>query len=108
MGTQILKNSYVILILCFIILCIVFYIFQIGCTTELDREGRVVKRFSWKYPLAISLIVWIVWHYWLYPPPEEKEDFISEQFKGGAQNSEKQFFRMKQIDTQKINMINWI
>ncbi|ANB50590.1 hypothetical protein [Powai lake megavirus] len=67
--TSIYQNSYVMLIITFIVLCIIFYVFKIGYNTEL-KDGQVVKSFSWKYPLAIALIVWLVWHFYLYPPAD--------------------------------------
>ena len=64
------KNSYVILAISFVTLCIVFYIGEWGYDIKVVNN-RVVKKFSWKYPLAISLIVWVVWHFYVYPPADE-------------------------------------
>ena len=70
---ELLQNSYVILAISFVTLCIVFYVGEWGYDIKVIN-GRPVKRFSWKYPLAISLIIWVVWHFYLYPPAEELVD----------------------------------
>src|SRR5437016_10324053 len=86
MYTKIWQNSYVILIITFVVLCIIFYLYGISFSTKLETQTttntktntpvtqtKIVKHFSWKYPLAISLIVWLVWHFYMYPPKEELE-----------------------------------
>lgn len=65
--TSIYQNSYVVAIIVFIILVALFYIFEIGFTTEI-KDGKIIKHFSFKYPLAISLIVWLFWYFYMYPP----------------------------------------
>lgn len=94
--TSIYQNSYVILIITFIVLCIIFYIFKIGYNTEL-KDGKVIKAFSWKYPLAISLIVWLIWHFYLYPPSNINTNNIQSPTNISKPN----------ISTQKIIMENW-
>lgn len=66
-----LRNSYVILIITFIAVSVICYIFGWGYSTEVN-DGKVVKKWSWKYPLAIALIVWVIWHFYIYPPQEIK------------------------------------
>lgn len=90
MYTKIYENSYVIFIITFIILIIIFYIFKIGYSITIV-DNKIEQKFNWKYPLAISLIVWVVWQFFLYPP---KNDKIIE-------------YEPKHISTQKINLDNW-
>ena len=68
--TSMFQNSYVALFVSLVILSILFYLFEIGFTTTI-QNGKVVKKFNWKYPLAISLIIWLIWHYYLYPIKSE-------------------------------------
>ena len=100
------KNSYVVAIIAFILLCVVFYLLGIGYTTIVEYSGepgclekgnctqtKLIKKFSWKYPLAIALIIWIIWHFYLYPPAEISRPIINfPSQKGGG---------------QKISMTNW-
>jgi uncharacterized membrane protein (DUF485 family) len=90
MYTCIFKNSYVASIITFIILYILFYMFEIGYTTDM-KDGRVVKRAGWKYPLAITLIVWVIIHFYVYPPHKKPMACATPTVPG----------------TQKINMYNW-
>ncbi|BCS83136.1 hypothetical protein QLL95_gp0987 [Cotonvirus japonicus] len=101
MYTSIYQNSYVAFIVTFIVLCIIFYFFKIGYTTTISN-GNITKKFSWKYPLAISLIVWVVWYFWLYPPSNIKSqsknlDSVS-TINGNTGNN---------LQTQQINMYDW-
>lgn len=50
----------------FIALSGIFYLFNIGFVNAGDK-----KVFSFKYPFAISLIIWVGWHFYLFPPDEE-------------------------------------
>ena len=69
MYTRMFQNSYVVALITFILLVVIFYIFKIGYTTTIEYSGdqnclengtcnytRAVKKFSWKYPLAITLL----------------------------------------------------
>jgi hypothetical protein len=101
MYTCIFQNSYVILIITFIVLYIFFYLFDIGYHKEIrDKDHTVVKKFGWKYPLAISLLVWVIWHFYLYPPAEE---ICTEDFEPIVYNKK----IPAESSIQKINMINW-
>lgn len=112
---DILKNSYVILLLCFILLCMIFYLFEIGYTVRITSENKVIREFSWKYPLAISLIVWIFWHFYIYPSAEELEYERAEAIESHhIEASMPQTQQIPQIPSmmfrdspQRINMINW-
>jgi hypothetical protein len=69
MGSiDILKNSYVVGILSFISLYITFYLLGIGYETE-KVNGRVIKKMSYRYPLILALIIWLAWHFMIYPHP---------------------------------------
>lgn len=113
MYSSIYQNSYVIAILCFIILSILFYIFEIGYKFSIDVDGKVSKSFNIKYPLAISLIVWLIWYFYLYPPQkikQETNDFVSST----SQSTFKSFKPFKNFNfgskkTNKPEMIleNW-
>ena len=112
---HIFRNSYIILIIAFIVLCIIFYLFQIGYTTAIDSNGNVVKKFSWKYPLAISLILWVVWHFYLYPPEDEltvdKPTYYAQtvDYSQAVENVPARQIvpATNEIGVQKISLINW-
>lgn len=80
---SIFHNSYIVAATTFLVLCILFYVFKIGYTTTRDpRTGEIVEKFSWKLPLAISLITWIFWHFYLYPPFQEIPSKSTEPYYG--------------------------
>lgn len=104
---ELLQNSYVILAISFVTLCIVFYIGEWGYEVKVVN-GRPVKRFSWKYPLAISLIIWVVWHFYVYPPPDEYLD-LSQVASAPTPVSPKLSVSPAYPNgmVQNINMTNW-
>lgn len=102
MYTSIFQNSYVIFAISFIVLTAIFYIFEIGFTTKLEN-GKIVKKFSWTYPLVLSLIIWLFWHFYLYPPKEE----ITANYTTNTQVNDKYFTPSNRMLSQKINMNNW-
>ena len=107
MDTRIFKNSYLILLLSFIILSIVFYILKIGFTTQIV-DGEIVRKFNWKYPLAIALLIWVLWHFYLYPSNDSKSQQMrkaNSTFSNSFQ--ERVYCNPKELDNQRINMINW-
>lgn len=71
MNKEIFKNSYVMLLLTFLITYMSFYLLGIGFKTKV-KDGKVKKHFSWEYPAAVSLTIWLVWHYYLFPFEEHK------------------------------------
>ena len=111
MYTRIYQNSYVVLIITFIMLCVIFYLFQIGYATKILPNGKIVKKFSWKYPLAISLIVWVFWHFYLYPPADIKTTSIPTNYVEHSVNTISTnnipIKTNNKITTQRINMTNW-
>lgn len=91
MLEKLYKNSYLVAILTFIILLIIFYAFSIGTTFYVENE-KIKRRYNWQYPLAIALIVWVVWHFLLFPQKdnsEPKQNFVNDAY------------------SQKINMETW-
>ena len=109
MYTKIYQNSYIVLIITFVLLSIFCYLFEIGSVTQV-QNGKVVKKFSWKYPLSISLIVWVVWYFFLFPPPEELKQNIPSDYSGTDVNNvpQKQFVtKTDKLMAQKIYMGNW-
>lgn len=93
MDINILKNPFVIFILAFVVLYILFYIFNIGYTTKI-QNGAIVKKVGWKYPLAIALILWLIWYFILFPPQRHEH----KESKGS----------IKENEGIKINMENWL
>lgn len=102
MYTSIYQNSYIIAIISFIVLCLIFYFFEIGYVTTMV-DGKIVKKFSWKYPLAISLIIWLVWYFCLFPPKND----INNSTDYGITTSPRNYVPANKLLDQKINMNNW-
>lgn len=70
--THILQNSFVVAILAMLLLSLFFYFFNIGSDFSVNKEGQLTRNFNWKWPLAISLLVWVLWYFVLFPPNREK------------------------------------
>ena len=104
MYTKIYQNSYIVFAISFIAISAIFYLLEIGYTSKIEN-GKVVKKFSWKYPLAISLIIWIFWHFYLYPPKGDK--FITSTDYGITTPNEKYYPAPNRLLAQRINMNNW-
>jgi hypothetical protein len=109
MDMKIFKNSYVVAIITFVLLYVIFYLFGIGYYTEIV-DGKPVNKVSWKYPLGLALIIWVLWHFYIYP--SETEPKFRQMDGGGAnslpydnQLSPSRIFRTQ--PAQKINMQNW-
>lgn len=120
MDTKIFRNSYVIFVISFIVFYLIFYLTGYGYTVDMV-EGRPVRRTSWKYPLGLSLIMWVFWHYYLYPVNDDIELDLF-KMKGGnpkpAHNTTPNVQKIpsdqfdptnfnKNTLIQKINMNNW-
>lgn len=92
------KNSYVVAIIIFIILAIIFYIFKIGYHIVVDDDGNIERKYSWKYPLAIALLSWVVLHFLIIPPDSIKKKRLA-NFNTQMETST--------LHSQKIEMDNW-
>ena len=108
MDSKIFKNSYVVFILTFIVLYILFYLLGIGYVTEVEYDKsyqpHLVLKPSWKYPLALALIVWVFWHFYMYPAADIKLAHINQD----DMYSEKKIVQTAGSDVpQKIDMKNW-
>lgn len=106
MYTNIYQNSYVILVIAFIIISAICYIFEIGYNTKIS-DNKIIKSFSWKYPLAISLIIWVFWHFYLYPPTYSPNSEISATSNDYHSPSGGDLLKTNKLMTQRINMANW-
>jgi len=118
---DILKNSFVMAIIVFVASYFFFYLFGIGYETQIIN-GRMVRRMSWKYPLALSLLVWMIWYFYLYPAPEviqEQEDQNTRltpaaPFDTPKGKSESDLIvaepanKVKSYSNQKMIMQNWV
>lgn len=65
---DILKNSYVIAILTFLVVYYVFYVLGIGYRTFQDGN-KTIKDMSIKFPLLFAFGIWLIWHFILFPHP---------------------------------------
>lgn len=106
MYTSIYQNSYIVLIISFILLSIICYIFGIGYSTQI-QNGKIVRKFSWKYPLAISLIIWLIWHFYLYPPKDGQATVQNQSEYSGEAIPQTHIMKTNKLMAQKINMVNW-
>ena len=75
MYSNIYKNSFIVAIIVFILLCIIFYVFNFGYEYKYTN-GVIEKKFSIKYPLVIALLVWVLWFFVIFPPPKSKQEGI--------------------------------
>jgi len=116
MYTCMFQNSYVVMFITFTFLCLFFYLFEIGFNKSVQTdattgEKRTIKKFSWKYPLAIALIVWLVWHFYLYPPAEivaQPSSTVSDYSPTNQPIAAKRMpYMTNEATMQKINMNNW-
>lgn len=105
MYTSIYQNSYVVFIISLIVLLVIFYVFKIGYSTVVVN-GKVEKRFNWKYPLAISLVIWVIWYFLLYPPSDVNINGSKQV--GGTETSTIGDIIGSGVRQQKINMDNWL
>ena len=69
---RIFENSYFVALITFILLTVFFYIFDIGFTTQVINE-KPEKVFTYRYQIAIALVVWLIWQFFLYPNTVETE-----------------------------------
>jgi len=94
------------------------YLFKWGYTSQVQKDGSVIKKFSWKYPLAIALVVWVIWYFYLYPPQQQAKVRQDTQpvvyvpnYKTSSINNQNQTggnaVLPYEINGQKINLMNW-
>lgn len=100
MYACIFKNSYIMAVIIFIALLVICNLFDFGTGTEI-RDGKVVKKFSWKYPLAIALVFWLVWHFYFFP------DKTGQKIWESAPKSLSPTSASGEISQQRINLANW-
>jgi hypothetical protein len=92
------------LIISFAILSSIFYVTGIGSTIVI-KDGKVERYFNWKYPMAISLVIWVVWHYWIFPPGDEYLELGSES--ESIKQPQNNMFPQAGGFEQRIDMVNW-
>jgi hypothetical protein len=66
MNLDIFKNSFFVAFLTFIISYVLFYLAGIGYEITVIN-GKQVRQMSIKYPLAFSMIIWLLWQFYLFP-----------------------------------------
>jgi hypothetical protein len=76
MYTHIYQNSFVAMIFAFLLICMIFYIFHIGYSMDIEN-GTIVSTFNWKYPLAIAFLVWLLWYFVFFPPSKNTKNKIA-------------------------------
>jgi uncharacterized membrane protein (DUF106 family) len=94
MNKQIFKNSFFVFLLTFIVFYIIFVVINSRKVRGEFRNPLTVGS-TWKYPLAIALVVWIIWYFFVFPPNGNC------LFKKIQKNK-------TDVCSQKINMQNWI
>jgi len=109
MENKIFRNSYVIFGLSFVALYVLFYLLGIGLQTEIGDNGKPVVKSGWRYPLGLSIIVWVFWHFYMYPPPDVQLEYIPPETvaQHGGSGSEADMLGGRAAVGQRINMKNW-
>lgn len=107
---HIYQNSYIVSAVVLVILLLIFYLFDIGSKTTIESDGSIRTNFNWKLPLAITLIFWVVWHFFVFPPIQDKKivspkkyDSINSVNPPVVPSSNKTFG----LRDQQINRANW-
>lgn len=108
--SSIYQNSYIMFVITFIVVSAICYLFEIGFNVNY-HDGKIVKKFSWKYPLGIALIVWVIWHFFLFPPGVEHAQHLSHVSHVVQPESvpmvDSCTMNTNKLIQQKINMANW-
>jgi len=119
MDSKIFQNSYVIFGLAFCSIYLTFYLFGIGYVTTYE-DDKPVRQVGWRYPLGLSIIIWVFWHYCMYPSESIlNEGFEKKDVKVNRNPIDSPFrFEPKQPQTpnmrggfdhaHKMDMRNWI
>lgn len=71
MAKHIYENSFVILVISFIILCILFYVFDVRTKYKINEKGEITRTLNWKDPLVLSLAIFVLWYFVIYPPAKQ-------------------------------------
>lgn len=108
MYTHFYQNSYIIFGITFIVLCILSYFYN-----KQNKNVAASTSFDWKSPLAISLFVWVIWHFFLYP--SKKNNSITadvptvneSNYSSTSKNNMDIFQPSSKLMSQKINMDIW-
>jgi len=76
MNLDIFKNSFFVAFLTFIVSYVLFYLIGVGYEITVV-DGKQTRQMSIKYPLAFTLIIWLLWQFYLFPnelfPLEEQK-----------------------------------
>lgn len=96
MDMRIFENSYIVSIMMFIVLYILFYFAGIGFV-KTQVNGKIIEKYSWKYPLAGALVTWLIWHFYLYPVTESVTNIEAAPSVSNPVQS----------TVPKINMVTW-
>ena len=69
-----------------------------------DGKKKVTldEKFNWKYPLAIAMLIWAFWHFYLYPVDDEIDLSNAAPKQVGGNNMQQRYESI-----QKINLANW-
>jgi hypothetical protein len=60
------KNSFIMTILFFILICVIFFVLRIGYTVEIT-DKTLSEKFNFSIPVALTLLFFIVYHYFVLP-----------------------------------------
>lgn len=114
--THLYQNSYIVAIIVLIALLVIFYVFKIGYSHTVDPvTGVVTSKFNWRYPLAIALVVWILWNYMLFPrkdpvTPAQSYEYITTRGGTGREASDAVTYAFEgdvSLGDEHMNMTNW-
>lgn len=86
MDSKIFQNSYVIFGLSFCLIYLTFYLFGIGYVTTYE-DDKPVRQMGWRYPLGLSIIIWVFWHYCMYPTDSNQSEGFTAHHKKGDYDS---------------------
>ena len=67
------QNSFVAAIFAFLLLLGIFFVFDICPSVTIGTDGKINHTVNWKYPLAISIFVFVIWYFIIYPPESVKQ-----------------------------------
>lgn len=100
----IFKNSYVVSVLFFTVFCLFCYIFKF-CYSFKYENRKIVQNLNFKYPIAFTLIIWLIWNFLLFPNSDAWISDNNEQYKTNLKKFMKN--NTNNIQLQKINLEIW-